>query len=109
MMPGRLISRVLIVPPAGLVGNWEHELRHLFNLSFRIVSGGEARTSNPFIGPESDRLVASIDTLRGDALFARLQETDVLPYDLVIFSRLNRNSIRHTSVMPSHPFLRQRS
>ena len=27
----------------------------------------------------------SIDTLRGDALFARLQEADVQPYDLVIF------------------------
>ena len=45
MLTRRLISRVLIVPPAGLVGNWEHEMRHLFNLSFRIVSGGDARAS----------------------------------------------------------------
>jgi transcriptional regulator with XRE-family HTH domain len=35
----RLISRVLIVPPAGLVGNWEREMRTLFRLPFRIVTG----------------------------------------------------------------------
>ena len=35
------IRRVLIVPPAGLVGNWERELRTLFRLQFRIVSGAE--------------------------------------------------------------------
>ena len=40
MLTRRLISRVLIVPPAGLVGNWEHELHHLFNLSFSIVNNG---------------------------------------------------------------------
>ncbi|GAC1348264.1 MAG: helicase-related protein [Ktedonobacteraceae bacterium] len=90
MLTRRLIARVLIVPPAGLVGNWEHELRHLFNLSFRIVSGGDARTSNPFTAPESDLLIVSIDTLRGDAMFARLQEADVLPYDLVIFDEAHK-------------------
>src|SRR5437660_10291541 len=79
MLTRRLISRVLIVPPAGLVGNWEHEMRHLFNLSFTIVSGGDARMSNPFNAPESDLLIVSIDTLRGDALFARLQEPTVRP------------------------------
>ena len=35
---GRL-RRVLIVPPAGLVGNWERELRTLFRLRFRIANG----------------------------------------------------------------------
>src|SRR2546423_7752451 len=90
MLTRRLISRVLIVPPAGLVGNWEHEMRSLFNLSFRIVSGGDARMSNPFTAPESDLLIVSIDTLRGDALFARLQEPDVLPYDFVIFDEAHK-------------------
>ena len=36
MLSRRLISRVLIVPPAGLVGNWEREMRTLFRLPFRI-------------------------------------------------------------------------
>ena len=30
MLSRRLIRRVLIVPPAGLVGNWEREMRHPF-------------------------------------------------------------------------------
>jgi SNF2 family DNA or RNA helicase len=42
----RLIKRVLVVPPAGLVGNWEREMRTLFRLPFRIVRGGEARNGN---------------------------------------------------------------
>ncbi len=90
MLTRRLISRVLIVPPAGLVGNWEHELQHLFNLSFSIVSGSDAKTENPFIGPERDQLIVSVDTLRGDAMFSRLQEAGVVPYDLVVFDESHK-------------------
>jgi SNF2 family DNA or RNA helicase len=79
MLTRRLISRVLIVPPAGLVGNWEHEMRSLFNLSFTIVNGNDAKTGNPFTQANSDMLIVSVDTLRGDAMFSRLQEPDVLP------------------------------
>ena len=43
MLSRRLIRRVLIVPPAGLVGNWEREMRSLFTLPFRIVGGADAR------------------------------------------------------------------
>ena len=50
MLARRLIRRILIVPPAGLVGNWERELRHLFRLGFRIVSGSDSRLHNPFEG-----------------------------------------------------------
>jgi hypothetical protein len=49
----RLIKRVLIVPPAGLVGNWEREMRTLFRLPFRIVRGPDARAGNPFAGLSS--------------------------------------------------------
>src|SRR5256885_13876260 len=59
MLTRRLITRVLIVPPAGLVGNWEHEMRTLFNLPFRIITGADARAGSPFIGPRSDLLIAS--------------------------------------------------
>ena len=37
MLARRLLHRVLIVPPAGLVGNWQRELRTLFSLPFRVV------------------------------------------------------------------------
>lgn len=51
MLTRRLIRRVLIVPPAGLVGNWEREMRNLFSLPFQIVTGTDFRTGNPFTGP----------------------------------------------------------
>ena len=44
MLSRRLLQRILIVPPAGLVGNWHRELATLFNLPFRIVSGSDARS-----------------------------------------------------------------
>src|SRR5450755_2659494 len=90
MLTRRLISRVLIVPPAGLVGNWEHEMRHLFNLSFTIVNGNDAKAGNPFTDASSDMLIVSVDTLRGDAMFLRLQEPEVLPYDLVVFDESHK-------------------
>ncbi len=90
MLTRRLISRILIVPPAGLVGNWEHEMRNLFNLPFRIVVGSDAKTDNPFIGSNSDLLIVSVDTLRSDTMFSRLQEPEVAPYDLVIFDESHK-------------------
>src|SRR5712691_1104931 len=90
MLTRRLISRALIVPPAGLVGNWEREMRSLFNLSFRIITSNEARSGNPFIGQRSDLLIASVDTLAGERMFARLQEDGVLPYDLVAFDEAHK-------------------
>ena len=92
MLARRLIRRVLVVPPAGLVGNWERELGKLFSLSFRIVSGGDARAGNPFTGPHSDQLIVSVDTLCGDRVFGRLQEPAVEPYDLVIFDEAHKLS-----------------
>jgi hypothetical protein len=94
MLARRLISRVLVVPPAGLVGNWEREMRTLFRLPFRIVRGAEARTGNPFTGPNSDRLIVSIDTLAGERMFARLREAIVSgaagPYELVVFDEAHK-------------------
>src|SRR5206468_11681408 len=62
MLARRLICRVLIIPPAGLLGNWERELRSLFSLSFRVVTGSDARASNPFSAEDSTLLIVSVDT-----------------------------------------------
>ena len=90
----RLMQLVLIIPPAGLVGNWERELRSLFRLYFRIVRGDEARAGNPFVGPDSDRLIVSLDTLSGERLFGCLRESVVSgaaqPYDLVVFDEAHK-------------------
>jgi SNF2 family DNA or RNA helicase len=96
MLSRRLIRRILVVPPAGLVGNWERELRVLFGLSFRIVSGSDAKTANPFVGTDSDRLIVSVDTLCGDRMLACLRSPEVAAYDLVIFDEAHKLSASRT-------------
>ena len=88
----RLIRRVLIIPPAGLVGNWRRELRLLFGLPVRILRGDEAVDSNPFIGPDSDLVIVSIDTLASRRMRQRLQDPEVTPYDLVVFDEAHKLS-----------------
>jgi SNF2 family DNA or RNA helicase len=92
MLSRRLLKRILIVPPAGLVGNWQREFSVLFSLQFDIVSGSDARTNNPFTGHSSNRLIVSVDTLAGDRMFARLREKEVEPYDLVVFDEAHKLS-----------------
>ena len=82
------IRRVLIVPPAGLVGNWERELRTLFGLRFRIAAGAD----NPFRGADGDRVIVSLDTLTGERAFTALREPAVAPYDLVVFDEAHKLS-----------------
>ena len=92
MKARRLIKRILIVPPAGLIGNWQRELATLFSLQFTIVTGADAKNTNPFIGEGSDCLIVSIDTLTGARMFSRLREPGVVPYDLVIFDEAHKLS-----------------
>jgi SNF2 family DNA or RNA helicase len=90
MLSRRLLRRILIVPPAGLVGNWRRELLTLFNLPFRIISGSDARHENPFVGNDSDQVIISVDTLVGPRVLARLRDQVVDPYDLVIFDEAHK-------------------
>ncbi len=92
MLARRLIRRVLIVSPAGLVGNWEREMRTLFRMRFRIISGGGAQLNNPFVGPESDLTIVSVDTLARDVMFSRLRDAATEPYDLVVFDEAHKLS-----------------
>ena len=92
MLARRLIRRVLIVPPAGLVGNWEREMRTLFRLQFRVVSGADARSGNPFMGPDSQLAIVSVDTLAGERMFAHLSDAATEPYDLVVFDEAHKLS-----------------
>ena len=91
LMRGR-IRRVLVVPPAGLVGNWERELRTLFRLQFSIVSGPDTRSRNPFAGPGSDLAIVSLDTIRGETAFRALADSGTPPYDLVVFDEAHKLS-----------------
>ena len=88
------IRRILIVSPAGLVGNWRSEMEQLFQLEFHIVGGANAKKGNPFVGPESDLLIASIDSLGGSNLFGQLQSREVEPYELAVFDEAHKLSFR---------------
>lgn len=92
MLSRRLIRRVLVAAPAGLIGNWQRELSTLFSMTFNIITGSDARASNPFLGPGSDRLIVSVDTLAGAKVFARLQDETIEPYDLVVFDEAHKLS-----------------
>lgn len=92
MLSRQLVRRVLIVPPAGLVGNWYREMLVLFRLRFTIVDGGDAAKGNPFTTPDSDLVIAKIDTLAGERMFGRLREPSVEPYDLVVFDEAHKLS-----------------
>jgi len=88
----RTLGRVLIVPPAGLVGNWQRELESLFDLRFQIIRGGMARSGNPFLGEDAHLAIISIDTLSGDRMWSHLRDPAVEPYDLVIFDEAHKLS-----------------
>ena len=92
MLSRRLIRRVLIVPPAGLVGNWEREMRTLFRLPFSIVGGADARAGNPFLGAQGDRVIVSMDTLAGERMFKHLKDPRTGAYDLVVFDEAHKLS-----------------
>jgi superfamily II DNA or RNA helicase/DNA-binding XRE family transcriptional regulator len=94
MLSRRLMKRILIIAPAGLVGNWRREMEKLFSLGFRIVSGGDARNANPFVGEGSDRVIISVDTLASPRVFARLKEPSVIPYDLAVFDEAHKLSAK---------------
>ena len=97
MLLRRLARRVLVIPPAGLVGNWERELRVLFRLRFRLLTSTDVtEVYNPFTDPRNDLAIVSLDTLWRD----RMREAYVnslgaaTPYDLVIFDEAHKLSAR---------------
>jgi superfamily II DNA or RNA helicase len=90
MLLRRLVRRVLIVPPAGLVGNWRRELTNLFRLRFRILSSADAREENPFLDPRNDLAIVSVDTLWREPMRSHLEAAP--PYDLVIFDEAHKLS-----------------
>ena len=89
----RQVERVLIVPPAGLIGNWERELRVCFRLPFRILSSADAIHTNPFADPENRLAIVSLDTLRQERMQDHLFEAR--PYDLIVFDEAHKLSARY--------------
>lgn len=89
----RQVERVLIVPPAGLIGNWERELRVCFRLQFRILSSADAADANPFVDPENNLAIVSLDTLRQERIQEYLFEAP--SYGLIVFDEAHKLSARY--------------
>lgn len=104
----RTMRRILIVVPAGLVGNWRRELANLFQLRFKVVTGADAKNGNPFHGPDSDLVVVSLDSLRSDRLFGCLRDPGVAAYDLAVFDEAHKLSARRDPVGTFRPTARYR-
>ena len=96
MLARKLIHRVLIVPPAGLVGNWQREMETLFDLSFCVISGSDCKNSNPFAQPNGNLAIVSVDTLVGERVFGRLKEENTKAYDLIIFDEAHKLSAQRS-------------
>jgi hypothetical protein len=94
LLSRRLIQRVLVVSPAGLVGNWQREMRTLFRIQTRIIRGSDAAKGNPFLGSDANFAIVSLDTLRSKGTFARLREAGLAAhgYDLVVFDEAHKLS-----------------
>ena len=88
----RQAERVLIVPPAGLIGNWERELRVCFRLQFQILSSASTTDTNPFVDSENRLAIVSLDTLRQERMQQYLFEAP--SYDLVVFDEAHKLSAR---------------
>ncbi len=87
------VERVLIVPPAGLIGNWKRELRVCFRLQFSILTSADATNANPFLDKLNRLAIVSLDTLRQD----RMQEClfEAHPYDLIVFDEAHKLSANY--------------
>jgi superfamily II DNA or RNA helicase len=108
MLLRRLVQRVLVAAPAGLVGNWEAELRRLFGLRFRILSGSDVTDIyNPFDDPRNNLAIVSVDTLARERMYKAYEVGT--PYDLVIFDEAHKLSAWRESDMTVGKSLRYRA
>ncbi len=74
--------RVLVITPAGLVKNWQRELRECFRLEFEIL-GIDFQDYAPTSWENHHRVIASIDTLKRPQRMDRLLAAP--KWDLIVF------------------------
>jgi superfamily II DNA or RNA helicase len=73
--------RVLILCPAGLIKNWQNELRGCFRLEFEVL-GVDFQDYSPGVWENKSRVIASIDTVKRPVRMERLLNAP--RFDLVI-------------------------
>lgn len=80
-----LADRVLVIVPAGLVGQWRDELERKFGLPTTIAQSGSTPAGE--IGMDRPIIIASLAAARRDPLLGRLADTN---WDLVIVDEAHR-------------------
>lgn len=89
LMTRNLVERVLIVTPGGLTRQWqEDEMGLKFNIPFKLVNRA-AFSADPLIFQSSNRIVTSIDFLRGEDV---LNVVRSLRWDLVVVDEAHKLS-----------------
>ncbi len=82
-------QRILIICPAGLIENWQGELRDGFRLHFDVL-GRDFTDANPTVWETHHRVIASIDTLKQSRRLERLK--GVLRWDVLVFDEAHHLS-----------------
>jgi len=85
---GRL-SRSLICAPAGLTWNWLQELRHFFDLEFKVLKGSDFAKGDPLTEPGAGLFIISVDTAATDAVRPRIAAGN---FDLIVFDEAHKLS-----------------
>jgi SNF2 family DNA or RNA helicase len=85
-------KRVLICCPAGLVFNWQRELRFFFELNFTILRGSDFRDRDPLAESDLPFVIISVDTAATPALREKLANRDTPAFDLAVFDEAHKLS-----------------
>ncbi|MBN1104016.1 MAG: DUF3883 domain-containing protein [Deltaproteobacteria bacterium] len=86
------IKRVLICCPAGLVYNWQRELRFFFELNFTILRGADFRDREQLTDEDPALIIMSVDTAATPQMKARLFNRTAPDFDLVVFDEAHKLS-----------------
>jgi superfamily II DNA or RNA helicase len=93
-------TRVLILCPAGIRGQWRSELLDLFGMGFDIIGAdGDASAKGRNVWARYNHAIASIDLLRREDHRDRLAEAPA--WDLVIVDEAHRVTAREQSGGPT--------
>jgi len=88
----RGFRRILIVTPAGLVKQWQDELRYKFSLADFQIYGRDFQIHDPSHWKMYDHVIGSIDRFKSDDHRFLLQKSGY--WDLIIFDEAHRLSRR---------------
>ena len=88
---GRL-KRAIICAPAGLTWNWRRELKHFFDLDFKVLRGADFAKGDPLTEPGAGLFIISVDTAATDSVRERLTSPTLPRFDLAVFDEAHKLS-----------------